>query len=129
MDIKAVAGKITDYILPFFKKSKSIKQISQEIGEAADNELGILWNSVKGWFIKEYEEETPIDDSFEAEDIKALIKSELKKADEATKKAIEEALVQASKSQGQVVVNNNNSKIGQQNINSTVTNTNPDFNL
>jgi hypothetical protein len=92
MDIKVVAGKIAGYVIPFFGKSKTVKQISQEIGEAADNELSILWNSVKGWFIKEYEEETPIDDSFEAEDIKALIKSELKRADDATKAAIEAAL-------------------------------------
>ena len=127
MDIKAVAGKIAGYVIPFFGKSKTIKQISQEIGEAADNELSILWNSVKGWFIEEYDEETPIDDSFEAEDIKVLIKSELKKADDSTKATIENALAQKSSTGSSVI--NNNSKIGQQNINSTVTNHNPDFNL
>ena len=96
MDIKAVAGKIAGYVIPFFKKSKTIKQISQEIGDAADNELSILWNAVKGCFIEEYEEETPIDDTFEAEDIKTLIKSELKRADDATKANIEKALEQKS---------------------------------
>jgi hypothetical protein len=39
MDIKAAAGKIASYVIPFFGKSKTIKQISQEIGEAADNSL------------------------------------------------------------------------------------------
>ena len=39
MEIKAAAGEIASQIIPFFGKSKTIKQISKEVGEAADNEL------------------------------------------------------------------------------------------
>lgn len=94
MDIIQTATKIAARFIPFFGKPKTVKQIGTEIGEAADNELSLLWNKVKPWFIKEYEEEKPIDESFEVEDIKALVKAELKKADEATKAAIENALKQ-----------------------------------
>lgn len=94
MDIIQTATKIAARFIPFFGKSKTIKQIGTEIGEAADNELSLLWNKVKPWFIQAYEEEKPIDETFEAEDIKALVKAELKKADEATKAAIENALKQ-----------------------------------
>jgi hypothetical protein len=135
MDIIKTATEIAQRFNPFFGKSKTIKDISTEIGQAADNELAILWSNVKPWFIKEYAEEIPIDDSFEAEDVKSLIKSELKKADEVTKAAIEKALVQTKATTnitqnhsgsgdnvaGDKVVNSN-SKIGQQNNNSTVNN-------
>jgi hypothetical protein len=106
MDIIQTATKIAARFIPFFGKSKTVKQIGTEIGQAADNELSLLWNKVKPWFIKEYEEEKPIDETFEAEDIKALIKAELKKADEATKAAIEKALKQAA-----APANNNTSTI------------------
>ena len=79
MDIIQTATKIATRLVPHFGKSKTIKQIGTEIGQAADNELLILWNAVKPWFIKEYEEETPIDETFEAEDVKGIVKKQLKK--------------------------------------------------
>lgn len=94
MDIIQAATKITAFFAPFFGKSKTIKKIGTEIGEAADNELSLLWDKVKPWFIEEYEEDKPIDETFEESDIKALLKSHLKNADEATKATIEQALQQ-----------------------------------
>ena len=123
MDIKAVAGKIAGYVIPFFGKSKTIKQISQEIGEAADNELGFLWNAIKGWFIKEYEEETPIDDDFEMEDIKVFLKKQLKEADEATKAMIEKALSKkeaATTKTNTITVTGNSNQVFQDINNSTI---------
>lgn len=123
MDIKVVAGKIAGYVIPFFGKSKTVKQISQEIGEAADNELGILWNAVKGWFIKEYEEETPIDNDFEAADIKVLLKQQLKAADDATKAMIEKALAKKDASTTKtntVTITGNDNQVFQDINNSTI---------
>ena len=143
MDLKKIAGDLAAKFIPFFGTSKTIKKIGKEIGDATDNELAILWEKVRPWFIEEYEEETPIDDNFEVTDVKALLKSQLKKADEATKAAIQSALAQAKPSKVNITQNhsgsgdnvagdkviNNNSKIGQQNNNSTVNNDNTPFNL
>ena len=142
MDIIQTATEIAKRFIPFFGKSKTIKQISTEIGAAADNELGILWSNVKPWFIQEYQEETPIDETFETEDVKGIVKKQLKKADDATKASIENALaktkaitniVQNHSGSGDNVAGskiiNNNSKIGQQNNNSTVNNGNSDLNF
>lgn len=92
MDIIATAAKISERLLPFFLKSKTIAQIGKEIGEATDTELGLLWKKVKPWFIEEYKEEKPLDDTFEKEDVKGVVKKGLKTADEETKTAIEETL-------------------------------------
>ncbi len=98
MDIIQTATKIATRLVPHFGKSKTIKQISTEIGQAADNELLILWNTVKPWFIKEYDEETPIHETFEDADVKGVVKKQLIKADDATKAAIEQALAQTKTS-------------------------------
>ena len=92
MDIIATAAKIAERFLPFFLKSKTIAQIGKEIGEATDTELGLLWKKVKPWFIEEYEEEKPLNDTFEKEDVKGVVKRALNKADDDTKNAITELL-------------------------------------
>jgi len=112
MNFQEVATKITKFIFPFFGKSKTIKQIGQEIGTAADNELLILWNSVKGLLIEEYEEATVIDADIEESDVKATIKRKLKKADDTTKASIEKALAQkaatVTKTNTTTITGNNN---------------------
>lgn len=141
MDIIQTATQIAAHLMPFFEKSKTIMQIGTEIGQAADSKLAILWNKVKPWFIKAYEEEKPINETFETEDIKALIKAELNQADEETKTAIEQALKQQNVVTSNITqtqsgtghnvagdtINNNNTKIGQQNNNSTVINNGTNF--
>lgn len=92
MDILTTAAKIGERLLPFFLKSKTIAQIGKDIGEATDTELGLLWEKVKPWFIKEYEEEKPLDDTFENEDVKGVVKKGLKTSDGDTKSAIEDLL-------------------------------------
>jgi hypothetical protein len=92
MDIITTATKIGERLLPFFFKSKTITQIGKEIGEATDTELSLLWKKVKPWFIEEYEEEKPLDDTFEKEDVKGVVKKGLKNADDDTKNAIDELL-------------------------------------
>lgn len=98
MNFQTTATKIANFIFPFFGKSKTIKQIGEEIGTAADNELLILWNSVKGLLIEEYETETPIDEDTNINDVTSSIKKKLKKADETTKATIEKALEQKAAS-------------------------------
>jgi hypothetical protein len=92
MDIITTASKIGERLLPFFLKSKTITQIGKEIGEATDTELSLLWKKVKPWFIEEYEEEKPLDDTFEKEDVKGVVKKGLKNTDDDTKNAIDELL-------------------------------------
>jgi hypothetical protein len=92
MDIIATATRIGERLLPYFLKSKTIAQIGKEISEAADTELGLLWKKVKPWFIEEYEEEKPLGDTFEKEDVKGVVKRALNKADDDTKNAIDELL-------------------------------------
>lgn len=135
MDFKAIAAKITARFIPFFGKSKTIKQIGEEIQTAADNELAILWSKVKPWLIEEYEENKPLDEDLEEGDVKALVKKKLKTADEATQSAIENILNQnkttthieqhhsgSGDNVGGNKIINSGAKIGQQNINSTVNN-------
>lgn len=123
MDIIQTATKITALFAPFFGKSKTIKKIGAEIGEATDTELSLLWDKVKPWFIEEYEEDKPIDETFEESDVKALLKTNLKKADEATKATIEQALQQkeaATKITNTSTVTGKNNQVFQGINNSTI---------
>ncbi|NJL77129.1 MAG: hypothetical protein HC892_21060 [Saprospiraceae bacterium] len=87
MEIVAIATKIGERILPFFFKSKTVKQIGKEIREATDTELSLLWEKIKPWLIEEYEEDKPLDDTFENEDVKGVVKKGLKNADADTQNA------------------------------------------
>lgn len=57
MDIKTIATTTAALLGPLLKKSKSVKNITEEIGSAADNTLKGIWDTVKGIFVEEFEEE------------------------------------------------------------------------
>lgn len=124
MDIIATAAKIAERFLLFFLKSKTIAQIGKEIGEATDTELGLLWKKVKPWFIEEYEEEKPLDDTFEKEDVKGVVKRALNKADDDTKSAIDALLKKLEErqptTQNKVKVEGNNNIVNQGISNSNI---------
>jgi hypothetical protein len=81
MDIVTISKTVFSTLLPFLKKSKSVKKITSDIGEAADNSLSELWTKIKPVFVEEFDDgEDTLSEDVENEAVVGhILKKTLKK--------------------------------------------------